>query len=273
MKKITTNKMPTSTFRNLSRRLILISIIAVQFGCGIPYRPIQWPAKVEPSRFALLNALQDHAVLVVSYDILVENDVWDFAEVFDLGYVVDANSEEFTRGLRVNEFEPRRDNNKFFYFKLKPDRYRALGISAKKTPELFRRFERENPNFKMIEAVKKWRSDVDFSGFYDDNPPLLQSGDIIYVGSYQLTIYWQPIKDKETSDFFQVGKYEFVEEMVVKDCYEKAKQELEGILGNQIPQVKKIPHLLSTDKLLSYNFLRIGEPSRTIEKMQPCEMQ
>ena len=71
-------------------KLVIASIIAIQSGCWVPYGPIRWPAEVEPTRFALLDALQDHAILVLSYDIAVENDVWDFAKTFDIAYYYSA---------------------------------------------------------------------------------------------------------------------------------------------------------------------------------------
>ena len=84
---------------------------------------------------------------------------------------------------------------------------------------------------------------------------------------------WIPSNGKKASRLStRTGKYKFVEELIIKDCHEKAQQELEGILGSRTPQVKKIPHLLSKDKPFSYRLHGIGQPSRTIEKMQPCGM-
>ena len=235
--------------------LLIISLLILQSGCGVPLPPKRWPAEVPPTRSALSDVLTDHAVLVVSYDVTVDNDPWGLVERLGLSYTVESSKDEYVERLNVTDFEPVKNNGKFYFLKVKPAKYRAWAIVSILYEHHRRRLEKtDRERFQKIktalrEGRLKWAPRISFtSGRFDSDPPTLVAGELVYVGSYQITLSWVPDSEADAG----TGEYLFTA-LAVEDRYPEARQTVIQLLEGRTVPMRKMLHLLDEGTEMKYN--------------------
>ena len=214
---------------------------------------------LERNANAIDRARRSHGIVVIAFDVDSENDPWSLTDYFSMKLLIDkqlwpnSDSAHLVDSASF-DFRKKEDNEKFYYFKLVPGNYKISVLSGELTS-----FHLNQLNLKdadMHPHVSELITIDDETTWFDPNLSLrdsslkpvdyvrILSGDIIYVGTYKLTISRIP----RDSDIYQ-SKYTYTS-INIEDNFDLAQQDLLKITGNKkLKMIKKLNLLNDFSKL------------------------